>query len=409
MKIVLLNTYSTGGAARASYRLFQGLKSADADISMMVRGDTNLPDVISAGSLWSGYLRALLEACPLHLYPGRQLHNFSPSWVSGRGVNEVNRLTPDIVHLHWIAHGFIQIDSMTSIVCPIVWTMHDSWAFTGGCHLPGECLGYERECGHCPVLGSHQENDLSRRIWRQKQIAYKNLPLTLVAPSRWLADKARASSLFRDKSIVVIPNGIDTVRYSPGDRLAARRQLGLPENRYILLYGAHHAISDKNKGLDLLLAALRLIDDKLLQGTELVLFGEDTDEILQGCSVNVKNFGTISDEDRLVLLYRAADVFVAPSRQENLPNMVMEAMSCGTPCVAFSVGGIPELIEHGDTGYLAKPYEIGDLAQGLSQLLLNRDRREFMSEQSRKWIENNVSMAKVVALYQVLYRAATSI
>ena len=409
MKIVLLNTYETGGAACASYRLFHGLKSAGTDAGMIVRSGAHFPGVISAGSFRSGYLRALLDGIPLHCYPDRQLHNFSPSWVPGRGIKGANRLSPDIVHLHWIAQGFVRIESMASITCPIVWTLHDSWPFTGGCHLPGNCRRYERECGQCPVLGSNCENDLSRRIWRRKHEAWNNLLLTIVCPSKWLAERAGASSLFKGRRIVIIPNGIDTVRYSPGDRLAARRQLGLPENRSILLYGANHAISDKNKGLDLLLAALRLIDDKQLQDTELVVFGEDTKATLQDSRLHIRNFGTIHDEERLLLLYRAADIFVAPSRQENLPNMVMEAMSCGTPCVAFAVGGIPDLITHDETGYLARPFEIEDLAQGLSRLILDEDRRASMSLQSREWIENNVSMSKIVTLYQDLYRELASI
>jgi glycosyltransferase involved in cell wall biosynthesis len=404
MKVALLNTYETGGAARACYRLFQGLISAESDAELIVRGGAHSTGVISAGSSWGGFIMALLDGIPLHCYSGRQLNNFSPAWVPGRGIYEATRFSPDIVHLHWIVQGFVQIESMTSISCPIVWTLHDSWPFTGGCHLPGNCRRYEHGCGQCPVLGSNCENDLSRRIWRRKHEAWKNLSLTIVCPSKWLAERAGASSLLRGRRIVVIPNGIDTVRYSPGDKLAARRKLGLPENRSILLYGANQAISDKNKGLDLLLAAFRLIEDTQLQDTELVIFGEDTNATFQESRLHIRNLGSIHDEDRLLLLYRAADIFVAPSRQENLPNMVMEAMACGTPCVAFAVGGIPDLITHGETGYLAQPFEIEDLAQGLSQLILDVDRRVSMSLQSREWIENNVSMTKIVALYQNIYR-----
>lgn len=404
MKFVLLNTYETGGAAHACYRLFHGLKSAGTDACMMVRSGAHFPGVISAGSFRNGYLRALLDGISLHRYPDRQLHNFSPSWVPGRGIKEANRLSPDLVHLHWIAQGFVRIESMTSITCPIVWTLHDSWPFTGGCHLPGNCRRYEQECGQCPVLGSNCENDLSRRVWRRKHEAWENLLLTIVCPSKWLADKASASSLFRDRKIVVIPNGIDTVRYSLGEKLTARRQLSLPENGSILLFGANHAINDKNKGLDLLLAALRLIDNKQLQDTELVIFGEDTVETLNGCRLHIRNMGTIHDEERLVLLYRAADIFVVPSRQENLPNMIMEAMACGTPCVAFSVGGIPELVNHCETGYLAVPYDVEDFARGILLLLKNEKLKMHMSRASRRWIEANVSLDKVVGRHLDLYR-----
>ena len=404
MKAVLLNTYETGGAARACFRLFQGLKSAGADASMIVRSDSHFPGAISASSNRGGFLRALFDGIPLHRYRGRQLHNFSPAWMPGRGIKEANRLFPDLVHLHWIVQGFVTIESLTSITCPVVWTLHDSWPFTGGCHLPGNCRRYEQECGQCPVLGSNCENDLSRRIWRRKHETWKNLSLTIVCPSKWLAERAGVSSLFRGRRIVVIPNGIDTMRYSPGDKLAARRRLGLPENPAILLYGANFAISDRNKGLDLLLDALRLIDAKQLQDTELVVFGEDTDTTITGGRLHIRNMGTIYDEEQLVLLYRAADILVVPSRQENLPNMVMEAMACGTPCVAFSVGGIPELVNHGEMGYLAVPYDVEDFSRGILLLLENEEIRRHMSLSARRWVEANDSIDRIAGWHLDLYR-----
>jgi len=407
MKVVLLNTYEKGGAAYACQRLLQGLNSVEAEVTMIVRGRTHTSGVISADSSHCGFLRALLEGLPLHAYPNHQRHNFSSAWVPARGVNSAIQLSPDIVHLHWIPQGFVRVEDLKMLRCPIIWTLHDSWPFTGGCHLPGNCRRYEQACGYCPVLGSQRENDWSRHIWRRKIDAWKNVPLTIVSPSRWLATRAFSSSIFAGRRIEVIPNGININVFCPGDRLIARKQLGISETRRLVLVGANHVFSDPNKGIDLLQQALSCLDESLQRSADLVIFGENCNRPLLGFSLAVSNLGSITNDELLVSLYRAADIFVVPSRQENLPNMILEAMACGTPCVAFEVGGIPELITHDVNGYLATPYEVEDLAAGLSQLLMHESRRSAMGEASRKWVENHVSIEHVVNRYLELYLELT--
>jgi glycosyltransferase involved in cell wall biosynthesis len=344
-----------------------------------------------------------MDGLPLHSYPQRQLHNFSPDWVPGKAVKETIRRQPHVVNLHWVVQGFVHIDALSALNCPIVWTLHDSWPFTGGCHLPGACRRYEQSCGHCPVLGSHVENDWSRRIWQRKQASWKDLSLTVVAPSRWLADRARASSLFAHRRIEVIPNGIDTALYSPGDSQAARRALGLPENRRLLLFGANHSLSDANKGFDLLRTALNSLGEDQRQDTELVIFGETSDRPIPDCGLPVRNLGPIADEDRIVLLYRSADLFVSPSRQENLPNMVLEAMACGTPCVAFKVGGMTDMIDHQHNGYLGQPYDTDDLARGIAWVLKEKVCHGELSRNARRKAEAEFDMKRVTACYKALY------
>jgi glycosyltransferase involved in cell wall biosynthesis len=410
VNVLLLNTFDlTGGAARACHRLYEGLKAAEAHVATLVREQSGqVPGVVSVGSRLDGRLRALLDGLPLHRYPGRQLHNFSPAWMPGRAASAAIRRRPQLVHLHWVVQGFLQIEALASLACPIVWTLHDSWPFTGGCHLPGTCRGYEQNCGRCPVLGSQKEQDWSRRIWQRKRDAWENLSLTLVAPSSWLADRARASSLFAHRRIEVIPNGIESSLFCPGDRQAARRLLGLPEDRRLLLFGANHALSDANKGFDLLQEALLLLDEGARQTTELVIFGENWNRPLPDCGLPVTNLGAVAHEEQLLSLYHAADLFVAPSRQENLPNMVLEAMACATPCVAFDIGGIPDMIRHGVTGYLARPYEVEDLATGISLLLADESGRLAMGWASREWVQQHASIEIVAELHEKLYRELVS-
>lgn len=258
------------------------------------------------------------------------------------------------------------------------------------------------------MLGSERENDLSRRVWSRKQIAWKDIHLTVVAPSRWLADCARSSSLLREQRVEVIPNGIDVETYLPGDSAAARSALGLPQDRKLTLFGAVHSLSDSNKGLDLLLAAVSNLDTSLQKRAELVVFGDRSNLDVQGCGLPVRNLGVIAEESRLALLYQAADVFVAPSRQENLPNMVLEAMACGAPCVAFDVGGLSDLIDHGINGYLARPFESKDLCRGISWVLADETRRLTMANLSREKIVASFSLKHVTDRYLDLYRELAS-
>lgn len=406
MRIVLLNTYDQyGGASYACYRLFRGLSAIGVDVRMLVRESGVHPDeFVSVGKRLDGRLRALLDYLPLRRYPERQQHNFSPAWMPARAVAEAAKLRPDLLHLHWVPQGFVQIEALGGYGGKVLWTLHDSWAFTGGCHLPGDCRRYEQSCGACPVLGSGKENDWSRRIWQRKHNAWENLDLTIVTPSRWLAERAGASSLFANRRIEVIPNGIDTSRFCPGDATLARRALGLPEDRPILLFGAVHAFSDRNKGLDLLLQALSTLSNAERRGAVLVLFGEDPHGPLPDCGLPVINVGAISCEEKIACLYRSADLFILPSRQENLPNMLMEALACGTPAVAFAVGGNPELITHGRTGYLAKPYCCDDLGHGIAQILANESMRKTMAAAARSWATAAVGMETIVARYLALYQ-----
>jgi len=405
VRVLLLNTYDvTGGAARACSRLFDGLTAAGTNATLIVREMTEHPsDAISAGSHFGGRLRAFLDGLPLHFYRHRIRHSFSAAWVPGRGIAAAAALHPELVHLHWVVEGFVQVEALRRLRCPVVWTLHDSWPFTGGCHLPGECRRYEASCGHCPVLGSAREHDLSRRVWMRKRATWANLDLTCVAPSRWLAERARASSLLGGRRIEVIPNGVDVSIYCPGERQAARAALGLPADRRLVLFGANHALSDRNKGFDLLLAALRgLAADERAQ-TELVVFGDDGGQPVPDCGMPVRNLGVLQKEKRVAQLYRAADLFVAPSRQENLPNMVLEAMACATPCVAFGVGGLPELIGHGIDGYLAVPGDSADLGRGIAWMLEDAGRRAQQGEKAAAKVREEFALERIAGRYLQLY------
>lgn len=410
MRPLLLNTYHrTGGAARAALRLHQGLRRIGVDSRLLVRfrgGEGDQVIEASSPALRPFYrLQARTDRLPLLPYRRRRPGLFTPAVVPDRLSARIRSLAPDLVHLHWVADGFLRPESLPLIGRPLVWTLHDSWAFTGGCHLPGECTRYRAACGRCPALGSQDDGDLSRRVWERKRRAWEDLPITVVAPSRWLSGCARSSALLGAARHEVIPNGLDLDRFRPADRAASRARLGMPADRTLVLFGGVNSATDPNKGLTLMVEALHhLAVGGRTAGVDWVVFGTAPDQPLPAVPYPVRVVGQIDDEATLAALYAAADVFVAPSIQENLPSTVMEALACGTPCVAFDAGGLPDLIEHQRNGWLARTHQAEDLARGIAWVLEDEERRGALAARGRRKAEEEFELTLVARRYADLYR-----
>lgn len=407
MKICVLNTYDDfGGAAKACARLVRGLSRSESDVSFLVKQRVSEENsAIPVCSKVEGWLSAFLENLPQHMYPERQKNNFSLGWRGSRFAAAVSARKPDIVHLHWVAGGFVQLEQLARLHVPIVWTMHDMWPFTGGCHYAGDCLSYLDQCGFCPVLGSKKACDLSRKRWQKKTQILKDLDVTYVAPSHWLADCCRSASVAEGKRTVVIPNGIDTDLFKPMDKLAARQRLGLPVDKNLIMFGALNALTDLRKGFHLLEKALiELERSKVAEKPELVVVGDTGQNSPPVPGFKYHYLGYVSDETALAEIYSAVDVFVAPSLQENLANTVMEAMSCGTPCVAFDVGGMQDLIDHRFNGYLSVPFAAEGLARGLSWVMSSGDRLSELSSEARSKVVKTFTLKNCVDKYMNLYR-----
>lgn len=293
---------------------------------------------------------------------------------------------------------------ISKLDCPVVWTLHDMWAFTGGCCYAGDCKAYFRSCGSCPQLNSGSGRDISYQIWNRKLRHLKKINLTVVSPSRWLAECAKLSFLFRDVRVEVIPNGLDLTQFKPIDKKIAREILGLPLNRKFILFGAMNAASDSRKGFQNLQPALQqLAVNKDTEKAELIVFGSSQPADPPDFGLQTRYLGRLHDDVSLALLYSAADVFVAPSIQENLANTVMEALACGTPCVAFDIGGMPDMIEHRLNGYLARPFEPSDLAAGIAWVLSDDSRCSALARRAREKAEAEFEIQSVAGRYAKLY------
>jgi len=406
MKTLLINTSDVrGGAARASYRLHQGLEQVGINSTMLVQdkrsSDISVtgPKLIGLKGVGVNYLfRFLVDKSPLLLYPKHQTIVWSPQWLPNRIHTKINKLNPDIVHLHWICDGFIPIKEIAKIKQPLVWTFHDMWSFTGGCHYNGTCDRYMYKCGKCPELGSDKEKDLSQWVWNRKNELWADLDFTVVTPSHWLANCARSSSLFGDQRIEVIPNGLDLQKFKPIDKSKAKKDLNLPVDKNLILFGAMNSTKDKRKGFQYLKSAINVLSEDL--EFEAIVFGNSGKD--SHLNIPINYMGNFPD-NMLTKLYSAADVFVAPSIQDNLPNTIMESLACGTPSVAFDIGGMSDMIVHKENGYLAKPFNTDDLAKGIEWIVEHDQRKKVLSENSRKYVENNFELKYIAKKYTDLY------
>jgi glycosyltransferase involved in cell wall biosynthesis len=316
----------------------------------------------------------------------------------------------DVIHLHWINQGMLSLKGIRKILKsgkPVVWTMHDIWPATAICHLTLGCRNFTTHCRNCRLLpGGGSSNDLSTSIWRKKEDMLDDQSVYFVACSHWLEQEAKASALLKGQKIVSIPNPIDTHIYHRGDKQAARKRLGLPEDKRLVLFVSQR-VTNKNKGMDYLIEACRQLVDltKCQTPCEVVILGGHAEEVVDQLPLRAHPLGYINNEQRIVEIYQAVDVFVLPSLSENLPNTIMEAMACGVPCVGFKIGGIPEEIDHKRNGYVAEYRDADDLARGVRWILFEADYDQLSQEAVRK-VAHNYSQQSVAISYLDVYHQA---
>jgi len=407
MRIIHLTMHESSGAGRAALRIHKGLVDNGIESSALVLEKTSdIATVIGLKGMLGLCVR--LKSMVVNLFIGRFFKKeiiFSVNLLPSLILKQIRENNPDIIHLHWIGWEFIRIEDIKKINRPIIWTLHDSWAFTGGCHIPFDCKRYRESCGKCPVLGSSKDIDLSRWTLQRKKKALKDLNLTVVTPSRWLSECAKSSSLFQESRVEVIPNGLDIQLFKPVDKRTARNILSLSQDKKLIVFGAIRSTSDRNKGFQFIPPALKILAEKGWgDKAELIVFGSREPENAPEFGMKARYIGKLNDEVSLTLLYSAADIFVLPSIQENLPNTVMEAMACRTPCVAFNQGGLPDLIEHKRNGYLVRPFETEDLARGIAWVLEDDERWTSLSLRAREKVEDEFSVEKVAKRYADLYK-----
>ena len=408
MKVLhICHTDIKGGAAKAAYRLHRSLLSAGIDSKMLVADKSS--DDFTVKRIQASLFKKLISKVigKYNNFRIKSRYYFSTGYCSSNILKQIELLDPDIVNSHWISRDILNINLLSKIKKPIVYTLHDMWPMTGGCHHSFECIKYKTHCGSCPDIGSKVYKDLSYKIFENKKKALKNVDsLTVVGPSSWIADCAKKSALLSSFEIKTIGNALDTIVFRPIDKKVARDTLNLDQNKKIILSGACGGLRNTIKGFDLLLKSIKKLTDHKKSNKlnyQLVFFGSGEPESPLNLGMDVKFLGKINDEATMALLYSAADLVVTPSLRDNLPQVAVESLACGTPVVAFNVGGLPDIVDHKVNGYLVKPYDISDLANGINWVLHESDYSK-LSKNAVSKVKNNFSRDAVVPKYIELYK-----
>jgi len=412
MKILHINhSDNIGGAAIATMRIVESLNSIGDSNKVLVRLKFTDDDcVVSMNSLLFARIvnsirvrvgRFFMLAFGVDFSFTHSI-NVIPSGV----LNQINQINPDIVHLHWIGHETMSIESIMRINRPVVWTLHDMWLMSGTEHVP-ESNDYKNGFFKSNMMSLFSKAKFDKWMWNRKNNLVRNKQIHVVAPSRWMFDKAKESEMLKNCDIDVIPNPLDIDFWKNGDKCQARSKIGLPMDKKIILFGLYGDVSVKNKGFDLLVDALNKVK---IPYSEIVIsiFGGDYNKIsIYG--MPVVSHGFIDNIDRMRDIYRSADVYVMPSRIESFGQTASESMACGVPVVAFSGTGVADFVVHKKTGWLAKAYNADDLANGIDYVLGTGGQIEDLSYQSRKSIENFCSYNIVSHKYKDVYEKAISL
>ena len=412
MVLHLSTFHLEGGAGVAAARLHRALLKSGVDSHLLVQFPTASEAQVGA---WDGtgkwanrraWTRFAAER--LAFYPNEKDASvrfaFSPAKI---GVNLTSHplvQQASVIHLHWVNFGYLSLDSLKSLFSlgkPVVWTLHDMWTFTGGCHYNRGCDHYLSHCSFCPFLARPARYDISFDQFEFKKQIYQDANLTLLSPSHWLDQNVKVAPLTEALPSLSIPNCIDTTLFKPLDKTIVRQQLNLPINKKLVLFTGANT-QDPRKGFSYFKKAFELIGYR--DDVEVLVLGKANNQAFENFPVTVHYLGKIDTQEKMVAAYNAANVLVAPSLEDNLPNTIMEAMACGVPVAGFRTGGIPEMIDHLHNGYVCEARSSESLAAGIMWVLEN-NHQGLLSLNAREKVLSAYSEAVVARQHSELYYA----
>ena len=408
LDILFISTYdSFGGAARATYRIFESLKTSEIRCKMYTAikntEDESIHQLVCLENTEKlKFVHHLLESIRIQRFKrNRILESFGKA--SAGIIDEINSDSADIVHLHWICN-YLSVQDIGHIRKPIVWTLHDMWPFSGSEHSTFDINTFVYQDSELDPL----QNSPTIELFNEKVLAWDKQNFNIVAPSNWLAERARKSILFRSSAIHVIPFPIKTSFWRPKRKKELMKKFPFNPNKFQILFIGQNMINDPTKGWDLLLESLIKLNSEYSLGFELVLAGHEGD-CPQELPFNIISLGQIQDDQTLVQLYSSVHVLVIPSRAEAFSLVTCEAHSCGLPVVGYEIGGIPDIVIHQKTGWITEPFDTSDFADGIQWVLSNQERRSELSANSRrnvieKFSEEVVSL-KYLELYETIARS----
>ncbi len=412
MKILHICTMDYNGAGKSALRLHLGLKSMGGKSKMLVlyrRSQGN--DIVQfegCNSIFSRMLNRVRTSFELSAYRNTRVKDYD-LFTNSRSIYNVSRhplvKEADIITLRWIAYMvdyrefFSNLDNK-----PLIWRLSDMNPFTGGCHYSSGCTKYQTGCGSCPQLGSKNPNDLSRKIFKRKEDAYRDHNIHIVAISKWHAACVKKSLLFKNCTIDIIPNGVPVDIFKKRDRHFSRDRFNLPQNKTLILFGADS--KTERKGFRCLIEALKLLKQKIDPSTiAVVTFGPKQDPDILFKDIAIYQLGYIRDEALLSFAYSSCDMFIMPSLEEAFGQTFLESMACGTPPIGFNTGGMSDIITPCKTGLLIEVGNVEELGKRIEYMINHPKERQEMGRNARKLVEQEFSLQTQAKSYIKLYNS----
>lgn len=410
----LCTSDSIGGAARACFNINQSLNLAGINSDILVQQkkikDNSTQEInVNLIELLKTNFRVYADYLLIKLLTVTNRGRFTIPYL-GTNIAEKSRVKNcDVINLHWINGGFLSLKSFEQLFKlnkPLVWTFHDMWGFTGGCHYSGSCDKYKTNCYNCPSLKIRGKHDLSNKIFRSKKELFLRNKFHIVTCSNWLANEVSKSYLLRNFPVTVIPNPIDARIYKPYPKNAIRKELSISPDKLIFLFSSF-TVGELRKGIKYLkdsLIKLYNTRNDLKDSIEIIVLGSAAKEFTIDIPFKTIIPGRVNDNFRIAAYYSASDLFIAPSIQENLSNTVMESLSCGTPVLAFNIGGMPDMINHLQNGYLASTVNSNDLLDGMLWFInLDENTKINLCINARKSVVDKFSPEKIANKYIDIY------
>lgn len=404
MKVVHLNTGINQSSA--PYKLHEALLRAGIDSKILTLNPSECDDVkVVPKNVWYKLKRkvyAVVRQVQCRRQPSQSYMPFTRLLV-GIDVSKVSEIQEaDIIYIHWVCGDYMSpytIQRLLRLNKPVLCACHDNYPFTGGCHVRLGCDRYQIGCGKCPQLYSEQEDDTTKRlmIYKKKSTNYSNLIIT--SPSTWMDENVNKSWLFHDKRHYILPNAIDTELFVPLDKATVRKSFGIEENRYVILVGLKANENIPYNGTEYLWNVLNKLQQKCPDGKlhdrqiEIIVFG--VEQVNIKCMLPIRSVGYIREQGKLAKLYAAANVYLVTSLEDSFNQTVAECMASGTPVVAFNNGGIADIIDHKQNGYLAQYKDVDDMVQGV---IFEWNDVHILS--ARRKIENQFSYEKIGIMFR---------
>jgi len=410
-RVILINNSDTvGGAAIAARRLQTGLNHYTGFSSRMLVGSkrSQRSDV---RQLTPSFVHWAIDQCAGKLGDLLSLQYLTYPYSAVLPLNKWIR-EAQILNIHNIHGGYLSQWALPMLGhrVPIIWTLHDMWSFTGHCAYTYDCERWRTGCGDCPRIDEYPRLrwDSSHLLWCIRARMYERVGVSLVTPSRWLAEQVRNSPLLTRFRVHCIPNGLDTEVFQPQDQGASRKALGIEQDASVLMFGTQ-MLGLRRKGRDELLGALKQFSQESDRSVVLLLVGHGDVGSLKGLpQMSTRSVGEVEKENEMAALYSASDVFLLPTLADNLPNVLLESTACGTPAITYDVGGCGEVIRHMETGYLAGYRDSHDFARGIRLLLEHENLRREMGAKARKMVLSEYTLRLQSTRYGELFREQLS-